>query len=838
MFPRKICELRQSKKLERDGQIVSEPFRDQKGTEKYSVPEIEEEEEIINIRSLQSDSSLRVKCSINNITLHAVVDTAADKTIISKETFNSLKIKDSTLNMVKMQAAGEDQVIMARKIGPVQIRIGNGIFYKFIYVAPILDRMLIGMDMLKDMEAKIDIKEKTLCCKAEILPLQDANRLWDRGKEEQIPAILKENVRLSPESETVVPIQMEGLHIKRTMFLEPYQNLSVLIARALYKDTANPIVSFINTTKKTIHLKKGIRIGTFHNVEDSDISQNDPKVRRLTRPDTADTAPDHSSLPEKLEQVWKEGSNLLNEEESIKLRDALIEFQDVFAESDYDLGNFDAIHHQIDTGDARPIKLGLRRTPLHFCTEEEKLIKKMLDANIIRPSTSAWAAAPVLVKKKTGEFRYCLDYRALNKVTEKDTYPIPLIGECIDALSGSIWFSKLDANQAYYQVPIHPDSKQKTAFRTKHGLYEFNVMSFGLANAPSTFSRVMALVLKGLNWDTVLSFLDDLCVVGSSFENHLQNLKAVFSRFQDYGLKLKPKKSELFREEVEFLGRKVGKHGVTLADHSIDTIKSWNPPKTFKEMQQFLGFVNYHHNFIANFASICEPFHQILKTKKFIWGKPHQEAFDQLKDKLSSPPILSIPTKEGHFFLDTDASNFAIGAALLQEQDDQLVTIGYSSFTLSTQQRKYCTTRRELLAVIRFCGHFKHYLLGRKFTLRTDHHSLIWLLNFKNLEGQLARWMEELSRFSMNLKHRPGKFHENADYLSRPTGEEICPELEDLPCGGCSHCKKIEEKWKVFGETVDDSLDLASSHLNIRQVSETKLEISWPRQDILQIRQA
>ena len=425
MYTRKICEFRPRKKLERDGQSVPKPFRDKKGTEGFSVPETEAEEEIINIRSLQSDSSLRVKCSINNITLQAVVDTAADKTIISKETFNSLKIKESTLNMVKMQAAGEDQVIMAKKIGPVQIRIGNGIFYKFIYVAPILDRMLIGMDMLKDMEAKIDIKEKTLCCKAEILPLQDANRLWDRGKEEQIPAILKENVRLSPESETVIPIQVEGLHIRRTMFLEPCQDLSVLIARALYKDTANPIVSFINTTKKTIHLKKGIRIGTFHNVEDSDISQNDPKVRRLTRPDTSDTAPDQSPLPEKLQQIWKEGSNLLNEEESIKLRDALVEFQDVFADSDYDLGSFDAIHHQIDTGDARPIKLGLRRTPLHFCTEEEKLIKKMLDANIIRPSTSAWAAAPVLVKKKTGEFRYCLDYRALNKVTKKDTYPIP-----------------------------------------------------------------------------------------------------------------------------------------------------------------------------------------------------------------------------------------------------------------------------------------------------------------------------------------------------------------------------------------------------------------------------
>ena len=218
------------------------------------------------------------------------------------------------------------------------------------------------------------------------------------------------------------------------------------------------------------------------------------------------------------------------------------EFQDVFAKDEYDLGDFSAIFHEIDTGDAAPIKLPLRRTPIHFVKEEEEILDKMLKAGVIQPSTSSWAAAPVLIRKKDGSIRWCLDYQLLNSVTKKDVFPLPLMTECIDALDENIWFSKLDANSAYWQIPVHPDSKAKTAFRTRQGLFEFNKLPFGLSCSPSTYARAMGLVLRGLNWKAVLSFLDDICVLGRSFQEHLDNLREVFSRFREYGLRLKPKK--------------------------------------------------------------------------------------------------------------------------------------------------------------------------------------------------------------------------------------------------------------------------------------------------------
>ena len=428
-----------------------------------------------------------------------------------------------------------------------------------------------------------------------------------------------------------------------------------------------------------------------------------------------------------------------------KLERLVYEYRDVFAESDFDLGSFTAVQHTIDTGDAKPIKLGMRRTPIHFINEEDQLLQRMLDAGVIRPSSSSWAAAPVLVRKKDKTVRWCIDYRALNNITKKDVYPLPLMSECIDALEGNIWFSKLDANSAYWQIPMHPDSKEKTAFRTRRGLFEFEKLPFGLSNSPSTFMRAMNLVLRGLNWRTVLAFLDDICVLGRSTDEHLENLKEVFQRFRQYGLKLKPRKCELFRKQVEFLGRNVGVSGVTLTDNSKNTIKDWKEPQTLKELQRFLGLANFHRTFIPEFANVAEPLYRLLKGKEFAWGKDQQTAFDQLKESLVEPAVLAIPTKEGKFILDTDASDVAIGAELLQVQDGEERVIAYGSFALTPLQRRYCTTRKELLAVVRFTNQFRHYLLGREFVVRTDHHSLVWLQGFKQIEGQLARWMEELS---------------------------------------------------------------------------------------------
>lgn len=204
----------------------------------------------------------------------------------------------------------------------------------------------------------------------------------------------------------------------------------------------------------------------------------------------------------------------------------LNEYLDAFAISDFDLGNATAIQHNIDKGTSRPIKERMRRTPMCFMSEEESHLKQMLAAGIIEPSTSEWESAPVLIIKRDGRVRWCVDYRKLNSVINKDVYPLPLMEDCLDTLAGNTWFSKLDANSAYYQICVNPEDRDKIAFITKYGLFQFARMCFGLCNAPSTYMRVMHLVLRGLAWDIVLAFLDDMIVLGKNVNDHISNLKS------------------------------------------------------------------------------------------------------------------------------------------------------------------------------------------------------------------------------------------------------------------------------------------------------------------------
>lgn len=254
-------------------------------------------------------------------------------------------------------------------------------------------------------------------------------------------------------------------------------------------------------------------------------------------------------------------------------------------------------------------------------------MQTMLEAGIIKQSNSKWASLPVLVRKKDGKVRWCIDYRKLNSVTKKDVYPLPLIEECIDTLSGNEWFSKLEANSAYYQIKVKESDKDKTAFITKHGLFQFTRMSFGLGNAPSTYARVMNLVLRGLTWNIMLAFLDDILVMGKSFKDHWNNLQIVFDRYRQYGLKLNARKCLLFQKELEFLGRKVNKTGLAIGDQYIEAVKNWKTPATTKEIETFLVFANYHRTFIKGYAKMASPLNRLTGKKPYMWGQEQQDDF-------------------------------------------------------------------------------------------------------------------------------------------------------------------------------------------------------------------
>ncbi|KAI3369919.1 hypothetical protein L3Q82_024431 [Scortum barcoo] len=320
-----------------------------------------------------------------------------------------------------------------------------------------------------------------------------------------------------------------------------------------------------------------------------------------------------------------------------------------------------------------------------------------------------------------------------------------------------------------------PKGRDKTAFITRYGLYEYTRMPFGLCNAPGTFQRAMELVLRGFQWKTLLVYLDDI-ILGGGVEENLQCLADVFEHLHSYGA---------------------------------------------------LGLCNYYlRRFVPAFAELASPLTDLLKkTAEFQWGEPQQNTFLQLKERLTTAPVLAYPAPTGNYILDTDASNHSIGAVLSQFQWGEERVISYASSHLTPAQQRYCVTRRELLAVVRFTRQFRHLLLGRKFLLRTDHNSLTWLFRFKHPEGQLARWFEELSQYDFEIEHRAGRQHANADTLSRCNTEgptncdcyQAGKEATELPCQGCSHCQRLHDQWVRFEEDVDDVVPLAIRQITVRE---------------------
>ena len=482
-------------------------------------------------------------------------------------------------------------------------------------------------------------------------------------------------------------------------------------------------------------------------------------------------------LPPHLEQMVP--TDRLTQAQQSEVRSLLSQYPDVFVGPDGSLGRTTIARHQINLLDNRPFKQGLRRAALAHQEVIDKEIQKMLDANVIEPCDSPWASPVVMVKKKDGSWRFCVDYRKLNDMTRKDSYPLPHIDDTFDTLAGSKYFCALDLASGYWQVEVEEKDRPKTAFVTKQGLHQFRVMPFGLCNAPATFERLMELVLKGYLWKRCMVYIDDVVVFGTSFEQTLTNLQLVLERLRGAGLKLKPAKCNLFASEILYLGFVVSGEGIRPDPSKVESVRNWPRPCNVADVRSFLGFASYHRRFIKGFAEIARPLNELtVKTADFVWGPRQEQAFLDLRHALYTAPVLSHPRPHGEFILDTDASNYASGGVLSQVVDGKEQVIAFASVALNPAQMNYCTTHRELLAVVTMTRRFRHYLLGRHFKLRTDHSSLRWLLNYKDVDGMLARWLVKLQEFDMEIEHRPGRLHGNADGLSR------CHKCKNPDCPG------------------------------------------------------
>ena len=371
-------------------------------------------------------------------------------------------------------------------------------------------------------------------------------------------------------------------------------------------------------------------------------------------------------------------------------------------------GRTQAVMHDIDTGSTRPIRCNPRKLSPKKIKVQQELVDKMLEEGQIEHSVSAWSTPTVLVTKKDGTTRFCVDYRRLNNSTRKDAFPLPRIDDSLNSLSGQSWFSTLDLASGYWQVRLSEDAKPKTAFATHSGLFHFAVMPFGLCNAPATFERLMSQVMRGLHWKRCLVYIDDILVFGHDFESALESLELVLIRVAEYGLQLKSTKCNLFRSSVPFLGHIVGRAGLECDPSKVSAVANWIPPSTTKGVREFLGFTGYYRRFVPDYSTVAQPLVRLLgKDCKFQWTDACQDAFKALRALLIKAPVLAFPKEDLPYIVDTDASDYGIGGVLSQCIEGTEHVIAYYSKSLNPAQQKYCTTRRELLAVVATLDHFK-----------------------------------------------------------------------------------------------------------------------------------
>ncbi|CAF3775116.1 unnamed protein product [Rotaria sp. Silwood1] len=386
----------------------------------------------------------------------------------------------------------------------------------------------------------------------------------------------------------------------------------------------------------------------------------------------------------------------------------------------------------------------------------------MLAQGVITPSKSPWASPVVLALKKDGSIRFCIDYRKLNDVTIRDAYPIPRIDDTLDALQHAQFVSTLDLRSGYWQVEMDDNSRPITAFVTHKGLFECNVMPFGLTNAPATFQRLMDIVLAGLKWQCCLVYLDDIIVYSPTFEQHIHDLRNVFTALAEANLTLKASKCHFCRREMKFLGHLITPDGIKPDPGLISTITQFNQPTTLKDVQAFLGLTGYYRRFIKNYAKIAEPLLRLLRSQssseknhKIDWNADCTVAFNTLKERLISPPIMQSPNFSFPFILELDACEYGIGCVLTQEYENRKYVIAYASRTLSIAERNYSSVEREALAIVWATKHFRQYLEGGPVLVRSDCKALEWLKTARDPTGRLARWAMKLSPYNIIIQHRP-----------------------------------------------------------------------------------
>ncbi|KAG7674175.1 hypothetical protein KSW81_006007 [Nannochloris sp. 'desiccata'] len=461
-------------------------------------------------------------------------------------------------------------------------------------------------------------------------------------------------------------------------------------------------------------------------------------------------------------------------------KDIMKDYEDVFPDNlPPGLPPERSVDHRIELEPgAQPTSRPDYKKSLPEYDEMQRQINEMLENGEIQPSVSPYGSPVLFVKKQDGSLRMCIDYRALNKQTVKNRYPLPRIEEMLDRLGKAKYFTKLDLRSGYYQIRVAKEDIYKTAFSTRYGHYEFLVMPFGLTNAPATFQTLMNDIFRTSLDKFIMVYLDDILIFSDTLEDHEKHVRHALDVLRQNKLYCKASKCEFFQTEVSFLGHVINGDGVKADPRKVQAVADWPQPKTVRQVRSFLGLANYYRRYVHGFATMAAPL--TLLTKKnvpFLWTTKQTQALEALKTALSTAPVLKNPEFGKPFVITTDASEFAVGAVLSQSTPEGERPVAFISQTLSDTERRWPTHDRELHAIVCALKRWRHYVEGVPITVLTDHNSLKYFMEQKELSKRQVRWLETLLEYGNDLliKYLPGKANVVADALSRRADFELPP---------------------------------------------------------------
>ncbi|RWS03246.1 retrovirus-related Pol polyprotein from transposon 297-like protein [Dinothrombium tinctorium] len=758
---------------------------------------------------------IRLNVIVEGEPICGMVDSGSTLTIITKEL--ALKLQKDirkwnrpparAINGKLLKTNGFVNLMISVKTSENESR---AVFIDAMVVENMTCELVLGLDFLGMMKAKIDVASKTVSFDSQKRQERDRKQNSLKGNKMQIkkgveiPSLSKASIRATV-SNNKTPQNFACL-------VAPHEDIVSKTKVTITENRATVMngetdLKVFNADKEPVYLKGGSFIANYYNeqlehekelalccaVIEDDFAEQSKEKQHKGENNASFEQKFHQNQSEK-ENEEKENQHKvekmplstgevnigkgLTECQKQELKNVLNSHLDRFAFDPRSLGRTTVCKHEIDTGNSPPFNIAPYRAPFAQRQEIQRQINEMMALGVIRKSNSPYSSPVILVRKKDGSFRFCIDFRRLNADTVKDV-PLPNIDDALHSLTGAKVFATLDLNSGFWQIEIAEEHKCKTAFITTEGLYECNTMPFGLKNAPSRFQRLMDSVLSDLKWRICIPYIDDVLIFGKNFEELLYNLDLVLCRFRNANLTLKPSKCVFFVNTVRYLGYVISDSGISPDPEKVKAVQEFPRPKDINNVRQFIGLASYYRKFIKNFSKTAEPLTRLTKkNENFYWSQEQEKAFEELKNKLSSAPVLAHFDPALEIEVRCDGSGVGLGAVLLQKHQDGMKTIAYASRMLTTHEKNYPVSEIEALAVVFALEKFRMYLLRRKFKVYTDHCSLCWLMKKMKLAPRLAKWALCLQDFDFEVVYKNGKIHKDADCLSRNPVDEAREEKD------------------------------------------------------------